>query len=258
VVVTGLIIFANSIPQVENRPPKEIKVGDEIWTMDKKEVAALGKEVFYGKKAACTLCHEVGKKGQRAPDMQPVGKLAETRVAGKTAAQYLVESLVTPGTYVVEGYSDQMPPMMKPPKNLTPAEIYMVVCFLQDLGGTEITVSKADIPDADKAPSELAAAVEEVAVVLPGDPEKGRELFFSYAACFACHIVDGKGGQVGPDLSAIAAVSALDYIAESIIDPNKVLVGGYPPIMPTGYGETLKARDFNDLVSHLMTLKGGQ
>jgi mono/diheme cytochrome c family protein len=200
----------------------------------------------------------VGKTGQRAPDLQPTAKLAGTRVEGETAAQYLVESMINPGAYVVEGYTDQMPPMNRPPKSLTPAEIYMVICYLQDMGGTEITVTKADIPDADKAPDELAASAEPVAVVLPGDPEKGKAFFFSYGACFACHMVDGEGQEVGPDLSAIAAVSALDYITESILEPNKVVVGGYPAIMPTGYGSTIKAKDFNDLVSYLMTLQGGQ
>ena len=41
------------------------------------------------------------------------------------------------------------------------------------------------------------------AVSVPGNPEKGRSLFFGKARCSECHMIAGKGGFIGPDLSEL-------------------------------------------------------
>src|ERR1700736_5009489 len=38
---------------------------------------------------------------------------------------------------------------------------------------------------------------------LRGDPAAGRSLFFGSAKCSQCHMFDGRGGRLGPDLSSI-------------------------------------------------------
>jgi cytochrome c oxidase cbb3-type subunit 3 len=54
----------------------------------------------------------------------------------------------------------------------------------------------------------------------PGDPERGRELFFGAASCSTCHMVDGEGSLQGPDLSLIGWQRSLDYLRTSVLDPN--------------------------------------
>ena len=61
------------------------------------------------------------------------------------------------------------------------------------------------------------------AVSVPGHPEKGHLLFFGKARCSECHMVGGKGGFVGPDLSGYGAEHSPDAIRETIVDPNKNL-----------------------------------
>ena len=123
------------------------------------------------------------------------------------------------------------------------------------MDGGPITVTKDDIPGVGEAPS---SASDEPAVALVGDPVRGKEVYFGKGICFTCHVVGGEGQAVGPDLTEIALINTLDYIQESILEPNKVVVSGYPPIMPAGFGDVLNANDFNDLVAYLMTLKGGE
>lgn len=56
---------------------------------------------------------------------------------------------------------------------------------------------------------------------LPGDPAKGKLLFFGKGGCGACHMVDGAGGFLGTDLSVYASSRSADEIREAIIGPNK-------------------------------------
>ena len=54
----------------------------------------------------------------------------------------------------------------------------------------------------------------------PGDPIRGRELFFGTANCSTCHMVDGEGSLQGPDLSLIGWQRSLDYLRTSLLEPN--------------------------------------
>ncbi len=55
-----------------------------------------------------------------------------------------------------------------------------------------------------------------------GNAEKGSELFFNKTelSCVRCHKVDGKGGEVGPDLTVIGKAKDSRYLLQSIVDPD--------------------------------------
>jgi putative heme-binding domain-containing protein len=65
----------------------------------------------------------------------------------------------------------------------------------------------------------------EAILVLKGNAERGRELFFKNPAlqCATCHRVHGQGGEVGPDLSAIGKKYSRRQILESILEPSKFI-----------------------------------
>ncbi len=56
-----------------------------------------------------------------------------------------------------------------------------------------------------------------------GDPVAGERVFFHAQGpkCFACHRVDGRGGSIGPDLSAIGRTLGRERLIESILTPSK-------------------------------------
>jgi putative membrane-bound dehydrogenase-like protein len=75
-----------------------------------------------------------------------------------------------------------------------------------------------------KTVAEWRAILEE-----PGDAAAGERVFFHPRGpqCFVCHCVNGRGGEVGPDLSTIAAAINREKIVESILEPSKEIAPAY-------------------------------
>jgi cytochrome c oxidase cbb3-type subunit III len=68
-------------------------------------------------------------------------------------------------------------------------------------------------------------SVEKNATVA-GDVTKGNALYHGAPGCATCHMVNGKGGRLGPDLSSIGAARSVDSLVESIRNPNRRLAWG--------------------------------
>ena len=63
------------------------------------------------------------------------------------------------------------------------------------------------------------------------------------AACTACHVFDGEGLAIGPDLTAIGARFDTRAILESIIEPSKVIADKYRNVsLTTKQGELIEGR----------------
>jgi cytochrome c oxidase cbb3-type subunit 3 len=56
-----------------------------------------------------------------------------------------------------------------------------------------------------------------------GDAARGKDLFYKGAACGTCHMVNGKGGRLGPDLSTTGASRSVEYLTESVRVPSRRL-----------------------------------
>jgi putative heme-binding domain-containing protein len=65
-----------------------------------------------------------------------------------------------------------------------------------------------------------------------GDIRRGQTVFHSTkAACFACHQVGYRGGNIGPDLTRIGAIRSERDLLESIVFPSASFVRGYEPVV---------------------------
>ena len=97
--------------------------------------AAEGKEVFEDRsQGACDVCHTTDGGRLVGPSLEGVAVRAETRVPGMSARDYLVESILDPEAYVVEGYrGDQMLPIYR--ERLDDAQIEALVTYLLTLRG---------------------------------------------------------------------------------------------------------------------------
>src|SRR5438094_6537701 len=93
--------FANSIPQIESKPPQELSL--EGGNVTPAQLVKAGEEIFKTK-GTCEICHRIGQAATRAPDLAGGGSRAATRKPGMTAKAYLIEALIQPQAYVVEGY----------------------------------------------------------------------------------------------------------------------------------------------------------
>jgi len=90
-----------------------------------------------------------------------------------------------------------VPGTAMPPNNLTTDEIWQIVTYLRTL----------------QQPATAAA----------GDPTRGETLFFGTARCSSCHIVNGRGGRLGPELSTVGSARSRAYLVESIREPARQL-----------------------------------
>ncbi|MBL8213352.1 MAG: c-type cytochrome [Bryobacterales bacterium] len=61
---------------------------------------------------------------------------------------------------------------------------------------------------------------------LPGDAGRGFALFKT-TGCSGCHLVNGVGTAVGPDLSAIGARRNAAFLKRAMVEPSKDLPDGY-------------------------------
>lgn len=81
----------------------------------------------------------------------------------------------------------------------------------------------------------LGKIVPEEAVT--GDPAAGRVLFFGSAGCSRCHMIAGRGGRLGPDLSLPMGARRNVNLRQAILDPDESLRPNYETVevrMPNG------------------------
>jgi len=56
---------------------------------------------------------------------------------------------------------------------------------------------------------------------LPGSVDRGRGIFNSKGNCASCHMVQGKGGRLGPDLSTVANRRKPEELRTDLADPDE-------------------------------------
>jgi putative heme-binding domain-containing protein len=204
------------------------------------DISPEGGEAIYWGKGRCFTCHSVGGQGSavRGPNhgqfgekfLLPMGARAEVRAKERsekegtkfTAVDYIVESLASPGAYVVKGYKNEMAVVYAPPISLSLKEIKAVISYLTSLGGD------LDMEAIDTSPSEVTqkfyAKISAAAAAGGGDPGEGAVVYEDN--CLDCHTLNGEGGEVGPDLTGIS-VKGLKFISEAILQPAKSLTKGF-------------------------------
>src|SRR5436305_8986722 len=251
-VMAGYSGFANSIPQIESKAPQELSL--EGGNVTPAQLIKAGEEIFKTK-GTCELCHRIGQKGTRAPALGGIGARAGKTKPGMSAKAYIIESLLQPSAYIVEGYPPIMPAVDKPPIALNRSEVWALTAFLESLGGN-VDVPLNAVPATVGAGSGGAGAVAELKI--PGDPKAGEAVFQGKGTCIACHKAGKIGAaQVGPDLSQIAKIQTPDYIMKKILDPKGAgTVANFPPgVMPQDFGTRLTSKEYVDLLAFLLTLK---
>ena len=54
---------------------------------------------------------------------------------------------------------------------------------------------------------------------VPGDPVRGRKLYFGKGACAMCHTLEGRGGAFGPDLGDIGLRRSASHLRRALVEP---------------------------------------
>jgi len=134
--------------------------------------------------SVCASCHGLDAHGgERGPDIA-----SRPDVVGKTDAQLV--------KIVHDGKTETGMPSFA---SYSPAKLAALVAYLRKLQG-----GRKEVP-------------------LPGDPARGKDLFFGKAKCAECHLVGGEGGFFAQDLTAYAARMGAEEVRAVIVNPNKGL-----------------------------------
>jgi cytochrome c oxidase cbb3-type subunit 3 len=85
-------------------------------------------------------------------------------------------------------------------------------------------LSKPEIEDVVRYVRSLGEVEREP---LTGDASRGRALYEGKGGCNICHIVEGAGGILGPDLTDIGVLRGTAHLRESMTDPGASVQKGY-------------------------------
>ncbi len=93
----------------------------------------------------------------------------------------------------------------------------------EGISGTAMMAVDPDVPDSQLW--QLAAYIDSLSsdpanLVLNGSAQAGETLFKGEGDCLSCHIVDGNGGRLGPDLSRVSERLKPDEIALALLEPS--------------------------------------
>ncbi|HYK39162.1 MAG TPA: c-type cytochrome [Candidatus Eremiobacteraceae bacterium] len=157
------------------------------------KIAKLGESQF---RSNCAFCHGLGARGGgRGPDLTRAQKRH-----GNSDEE------------IFHNVHDGIAGTAMPPATaggigvgMTDEEIWQVITYIR-------SVEK-------KAPADI------------GNRARGKELFYGSAACGTCHMVNGKGGRLGPELTTTATSRSAEYFAESVRSPSKRLAQGIMEVM---------------------------
>lgn len=118
-------------------------------------------------------------------------------------------------------------------RKLTPDVAKLALRYMYSVGRSDAELSAvlshqggvaADPPP--PTPEEVQQLVAQVTT--SGDPVRGEQIFRrADLSCMKCHSLNRAGGSVGPELTAVGSISPVDYIVNSILQPNLAIKEQY-------------------------------
>jgi len=156
--------------------------------------AKLGEFEF---RANCAFCHGLGARGGgRGPDLTR----AQKKHGNSDADLFRTINDGVPGTAMPPNGATQQG------VGMTEEEIWQVISYIRSV--------------------QVKTPPQQV-----GNAARGKELFIGSAACATCHMIEGKGGRLGPDLTVTGSARSLEYIVDSIRNPSRRLAQGISEAM---------------------------
>lgn len=147
-------------------------------------------------------CHGTGGNGGGAPRLRGID----------LEAAYVFKS-------ISNGIAGTSMPTFK--SELSEEQIWKLVAFIaSDAKAIAIGDPAASSPAAPSSTAAVNAAGPSSSSPLAGSSQAGKALFFDSSqprSCHACHLFEGEGTPIGPDLSAAARRSAKDLLLSIIL-----------------------------------------
>jgi mono/diheme cytochrome c family protein len=174
-------------------------------------------------KYQCFTCHMImGKGADHGPDLTPEGS--------RIQQDWLRKFLKQP--YLIRPTAHERMPDFK----LSGSEIESIYSYFRTtLVDDRVEEFSGAMEKRDLDDSKAAA---------------GRKLYYEKYACNACHRINSKGGDIGPDLTEVGARLRPEWIAYHLRDPKAFLKNSLEPVFD------LTDREIRDLTAFLVNQKG--
>jgi len=88
------------------------------------------------------------------------------------------------------------------------------------IAGTEMPPAHLEGKDIVLVAKYVKSLGSQPVVPLPGDPHRGAQIYATKGGCAVCHMIRGKGGVFGPDLSDVGRRRSAPYLRRSVVDPS--------------------------------------
>jgi len=139
----------------------------------------------------CALCHGLGARGGgRGPDLTR----AQKKHAHSDGEMFQIISNGIPGTAMpANGTNGQG-------VGMTDEEIWQIIAYIRS---QEVKTGR-----------------------MAGNAAHGKELFYGDANCSLCHMIEGKGGRLGPELTGVGGSRTREAIIDSVRNPSRRLAWG--------------------------------
>jgi cytochrome c oxidase cbb3-type subunit III len=153
------------------------------------KIAKLGEYQF---RINCAFCHGLNARGGgRGPDLTK----AQKKHGNSDGDLFRTISQGVPGTAMPAGVNGGIG------VGMTEEEIWQVITYIRS-----VQVKAPTVPI--------------------GDARHGKELFYGSARCGTCHMVEGKGGRLGPDLTTAGSMRSVESLVDSVRNPSRRLAQG--------------------------------
>jgi len=109
--------------------------------------------------------------------------------------------------------------------------------------GTAMLPVSAELPDTQVW--QLVAFINSLSedpanIQLPGNPESGRELFAGKGDCDSCHMIGGKGGRLGSDLTFVGDKRDPEELVSDLLSPSQDVEPRWWRLRITGSDDTVR------------------
>ena len=75
-----------------------------------------------------------------------------------------------------------------------------------------------------------------------GNAQRGREIYHRKTIlCNTCHLIDNRGGKLGPDLTTVGSYMTPESLLESLLEPSSSIKQGYETVLISTKNEALVA-----------------
>ncbi len=135
---------------------------------------------------------------------------------------------------------------MRARANLTGKEVRDVVAFLQATNGMAAAVQQTEKPPVVADETSAEPASDDPRLVALGERLVGEK------ACMGCHVIAGKGGNVGPNLGGVVNRRGPQFVRRKLHDPSF----NNPTSMMPNFGFT--AEQIEAVLAYLAQVRGSE